>query len=150
MSKKKRSVIYENYVECFIDVDKNLQHLKHNHFRITLVALAFKSKIFVSTNIKSTFIFVFVFVFVVVVVFLIVDDSINLNFVVIVVKSKFFVISKVREICNKWHLCYYCKNFHKKIAKNCFNKKKFFNFRIVKIDDIVNVDNDISVFLKKI
>ena len=109
---KKRFVIYENYVECFIDVDKNLQHLKHNHFRITSAAFALKSKTFVSTNIKSTF--VFVFVFVVIVVFLIVDDLMNLNFAVIVVKNKFFVISKVREICNKWHLCYYCKNFHEK------------------------------------
>ena len=143
----KRPVTYEDYVECFTDVDKDLQHLKHNHPRATPAAPASKSKPSVPTNTKSTS----APVPVVAAVPLAAGDPMDLDSAMAAVKGKSLATPGVREICNKWHLCYYCKSFHEgKTAKDCPNKKKSFNLRVVEIDDAASIDGGVPVSSGKV
>jgi len=74
----------------------------------------------------------------------------NLSFVTIIVQGKSLAILEVKEIYNKWKLCYYYKLQHlSKIAKKCFNKKSFI-LRLVNLNDIVNVDEDVSQLARKV
>ena len=66
------------------------------------------------------------------------------------VKDKSLDVLGVRDIYNKWQLYYYCKESYKgKTVKNYLNKKKFFNLRIVDLDDIVNIDNNVFISSEK-
>jgi len=79
------------------------------------------------------------------------DESMNLNFIIIIVQDKTLIISEIKKICNKWKLCYYCKLQHlSKIIKECLNKK-FFTLHIMNIynNDIINIDEEISLSAKK-
>jgi len=84
------------------------------------------------------------------IVLVIVDKSINLSFVTIIVQGKSLAVLEVKEIYNKWKLCYYCKLQHSsKIAKKCLNKKSFI-LRLVDLNDIASVDEDVSQLARKV
>ena len=69
----------------------------------------------------------------------------NLSSAITAVQDKSISILKIKEICNKWKLCYYCKLQHlNKNAKECLNKK-FSIFCFVDIDDISSVDENVSL-----
>ena len=74
----------------------------------------------------------------------------NLNSAITAVQSKPIFTLKIKEICNKWKLCYYCKLQHlNKNVKECLNKK-FSTFHFVDIDDISSVDKDVSLTAEKV
>ncbi len=76
----------------------------------------------------------------------------NLSFVIVIVQDKTLIVSEIKKIYNKWKLCYYCKLQHlSKIAKECSNKK-FFTLRIMNIydNDVVNIDEEVSLFIRKV
>ncbi len=33
----------------------------------------------------------------------------NLNFIIIIIQDKIWIIFEIKKIYNKWKLCYYCK-----------------------------------------
>ena len=94
-----------------------------------------------------TFVFVISLVFTIPMTF---DESMNLSFVIVIVQDKSLAIPKVKEICNKWKLCYYYKLQHSsKTTKEYFNKKLFALY-FVDLDNIVNVDEDVSLLARKV
>ena len=153
---EKRFFIFQKYVQIFIEIDEKFQQLKYRQSRFVVSIIAFhfsKFKFFVVFNVNSLNIKFVVSIFVVVVTLIIsfvIDDLMNLSFIITIVQSKTLFISKMKKICNKWKLCYYCKFQHSsKIVKKCFNKK-FFNFRLVDLNDNVNIDENVSLFARKV
>ena len=150
-----KSTIFQEYAQIFAEIDEELQQFKHRQSRITttIVVVFTKSKIFsISINnfLRSKLIIVVFVVFVASVVFVMIDDSMNLSSAMTIVQDKTLVTSKVKEICNKWKLCYYCKLQHSsKIAKKCFNKKSSF-LRLVDLDDTSSIDENISLSTRKV
>ncbi len=76
----------------------------------------------------------------------------NLNFIIIIIQDKTLIISEIKKICNKWKLCYYCKLQHSsKIAKE-YSNKKLFTLHIMNVYDsnVVNIDEEVSLFIRKV
>ncbi len=73
-------------------------------------------------------------------------EPMDLDAAMAAVKGRSLDFPGVRDICNKWQLCYYCKESHKgKTAKDCPNKKKSSNLRIVDLDDTASIDGGVPV-----
>ena len=150
-----KSTIFQEYAQTFVEINKELQQLKHRQSQIiaTIVVVFAKSEIFsilINNSLRFKFIIVVFVVFVASVVFVMIDNFMNLSFVIIIVQDKTLVTSKVKEICNKWKLCYYCKLQHSsKIAKKYLNKKSSF-LRLVVLDDTSNINEDVSLSTKKV
>ena len=73
-------------------------------------------------------------------------DPMDLDSAIAVVAGKPLNTPGVRDICNKWQLCYYCKKQHPgKTAKECPNKKASFSLRVVDLDNDPNTDGGVSV-----
>ena len=149
---RKRSFIYEKYVTIFIEIDEKFQQLKHRQSRNVVSITIFNfQKLKISSNfLNIKFSSIVLVVVVTSIVFISSDDSMNLNFVMTIVQGKSLVTSKVKDICNKWKLCYYCKLQHSsKTIKKCSNKK-FFSFRVVDLNDNINIDEDVFVYTRKV
>ena len=87
-------------------------------------------------------------IFVAIIIFITIKDFINLSVVITITQEKFLKIFKIKEICNKFNLCYYCKKQHSsKIVKNCFNKT-LAQLRLTNLDDTLNNDKDIFIIKK--
>ena len=70
----------------------------------------------------------------------------NLNSAMAVISGKSLSVSEVRDICNKWNLCFYCKKKHLgKNAKECPNKKSLSSLHIVNLDNNLSTDDEVSV-----
>ncbi len=153
-----RSFIFYKWVQAFSDIDEELQQLKHRESRFIFVIISFikvksisalinnslNSKIIISVTVVSTVSSSLSFSFL--------DESMNLNFVIIIIQDKTLIVSEIKKICNKWKLCYYCKLQHSsKIIKECSNKK-FFTLHIMNIydNDVVSIDEEVSLFTRKI
>ena len=138
---------YDEYVACFTAVDNKMQHLKHLHPRATVPVPASKPKPSAPTSgpsaktaSSSTP------VPVVATVPLSAGEPMDLDAAMAAVKGKSLDVPGVRDICNKWQLCYYCKESHKgKTAKDCPNKKKSSNLRIVDLDNTASIDGGVPV-----
>ncbi len=62
-------------------------------------------------------------------------DPMDLSSAMATVKGQKLQTPGVREICNKWKLCYYCKLQHPgKNAQDCPNKSKS-TLRLMRLDD---------------
>ena len=153
---EKRFFIFQKYVQIFIEIDEKFQQLKYRQSRFVVSIIAFhfsKFKFFVVFNVNSLNIKFVVSIFVVVVTLIIsfvIDDLMNLSFIITIVQSKTLFISKMKKICNKWKLCYYCKFQHSsKIVKKYLNNF-FFNFSLVDLNDNVNIDENVSLFARKV
>ena len=153
---ERRLFIFQEYVQVFIEIDEKLQQLKYRQSRFVVSIIAFhfsKLKFFIVFNVDFLNIKFVVSIFIVVVTSIIsfvINNFMNLNFAMTIVQNKTLFISKMKKICNKWKLCYYCKIQHSsKIVKKCLNKK-FFNFRLVDLNDNVNIDENISLFARKV
>ena len=78
------------------------------------------------------------------------DDPMDLSSAITAVQGKPIFTSEIKEICNKWKLCYYCKlQYSGKNAKECLNKK-FSAFHLVDIDDISSVDGGVFIAVGKV
>ncbi len=76
----------------------------------------------------------------------------NLNFVIVIIQDKTLIIFKIKKICNKWKLCYYCKLQHSsKIIKE-YSNKKLFILHILNVydNDVVNINEEVSLFARKV
>ncbi len=76
----------------------------------------------------------------------------NLSFVIIIIQDKTLIIFKIKKICNKWKLYYYCKLQHSsKITKECLNKK-LFTLHIMNIydSDVININEEVLQFARKV
>ncbi len=153
-----RSFIFHQWVQAFSDIDEELQQLKHHQSRFVFIIILFikvksisastsnslSSKIIISVTVVSTVSSSFSLSSL--------NESMNLSFIIVIIQDKTLIVSEIKKICNKWKLCYYCKLQHSsKIAKECSNKK-FFTLRIMNIydSDIVNIDEEVSLFTRKV
>ena len=151
-SKKKRFFIYKKYVTIFIKIDEKFQQLKHRQSRNVVSITIFNSqKLKISSNLLNIKFFNIVFVVVVIsIVFISSDDSMNFNFVMTIVQDKSLVISRMKNIYNKWKFCYYCKFQHSSKTIEKYSNKKFFFFRVVDLNDNINIDEDVFVYTRKV
>ncbi len=153
-----RSFIFHQWVQAFFDIDEELQQLKHcqSHF-IFVIVLFIKVKSISASTSNSWDSKIIISVTVVLTVssslsFSLLDESMNLSFVIVIVQDKTLIVSEIKKICNKWKLCYYCKLQHlSKIAKECSNKK-FFTLRIMNVydSDVVSINEEVSLSAKKV
>lgn len=73
-------------------------------------------------------------------------EPMDLSTAIAAVKGKPLSVPGVKDICNKWQLCYYCKYQHPgKTAKECPNKKPF-NLRTFDLDDTANNDGGVPLY----
>jgi len=153
-----QSFIFHQWVQAFSDIDEEFQQLKHRQSRFVFVIITFikvKSISALTSNSWDSKIIISVTVISTVsssLSFLSLDESMNLNFVIIIVQNKTLIVSEIKKICNKWKLCYYCKLQHlSKITKECSNKK-LFTLHIMNIydSDIVSIDEEVLLSARKV
>ncbi len=153
-----QSFIFHQWIQAFFDIDEELQQLKHrqSHF-IFIIVLFIKVKNIsaLTSNSLSSKIITFVTVILTVSLFLsfsFLDELMNLNFIIIIIQDKTLIIFEIKKICNKWKLYYYCKLQHSsKIVKE-YSNKKLFTLHIMNIynSDVINIDEEISLFIRKV
>ena len=140
--------IFQDYVNTYLDIDNRIQQLHHwqSKFIITLIALGkLKFSQSSSASVLKSVITVSV-VSVTSAVTAVAGNLIDLNSVITVISGKSLSVSEVRDICNKWNLCFYCKKKHSgKNAKECLNKKSSSLLCVVNLDNNLNTDNEVSV-----
>ncbi len=153
-----QSFIFHQWVQAFFDIDEEFQQLKHHQSCFVFIIISFikvKSIFALTSNSLSSKIIIFVTVVLTIFSsfsFLSLDESMNLNFVIIIVQDKILIVSEIKKICNKWKLCYYCKLQHSsKITKECLNKK-LFTLHIMNVydSDVVNINEEVSLFARKV
>ncbi len=153
-----RSFIFHQWVQAFSDIDKEFQQLKHHQSCFVFIIILFiKVKSIFASISNSLNLKIIIFVTVILTIssslslsFL--NESMNLSFVIVIVQDKTLIISKIKKICNKWKLCYYCKLQHlSKIIKECSNKK-FFTLHIMNVYDnyVININEKVSLFARKV
>ncbi len=153
-----RSFIFHQWVQAFSDIDEEFQQLKHRQSHFVFIIVSFikvksisasisnslSSKIIISVTVVSTVFSSFSLSSF--------NESMNLNFVIVIVQDKILIVSEIKKICNKWKLCYYCKLQHSsKIAKECSNKK-LFTLHIMNIydSDVISIDEEVSLSVRKV
>ncbi len=153
-----RSFIFHQWVQAFSDINEEFQQLKHRQSRFVFVIVSFIKVKNISASISNSLSSkIITSVTVVLTVssslsFSSFDESMNLNFVIVIIQDKTLIVSEIKKICNKWKLCYYCKLQHlSKIAKECSNKK-FFTLHIMNIydNDVINIDEEVLLSAKKV
>ncbi len=146
----KKLFIFSKYVQAFLKIDEELQQLKHRQSRITISSfISSKLKFFTISIINSSSSKSILIVPVVFAASSEDDELMNLSSAMTAVQGKILAISEVKDICNKWKLCYYCKLQHpSKTVKECSNKK-FFTLRVTDMNDDVSIDDDVSLFARK-
>ncbi len=153
-----QSFIFHQWIQAFFDIDEELQQLKHHQSRFIFVIVSFvkvKSISALTSNSLSSKIIISVTVILTVSSSLSLssfDESMNLSFVIIIVQDKILIVFKIKKICNKWKLYYYCKLQHSsKIIKECSNKK-LFTLRIMNIydSDVISIDEEVSLSARKV
>ncbi len=147
----KKLFIFSKYVQAFSEIDEELQQLKHQQSRITISSfIPSKLKFFTTSIINSSSSKSILVVPVALAASSEDDELMNLSSAMTAVQSKALAISEVKDICNKWKLCYYCKLQHSsKTVKECSNKK-FFTLRVTDMNDDVSIDDDVSLFARKV
>ena len=143
-----KSIIFQDHVNTYLDIDNRIQQLRHwqPKFIITLTAsgkLKFSQSSSVSVLKSAITVSV---VSVTSAVAAVAGNPMDLNSAMAVISGKSLSVSGVRDICNKWNLCFYCKKKHPgKNAKECLNKKSLFSLHVVDLDDNLSTDSEVSV-----
>ena len=144
------SIFYE-YVQAFTETDKELQQLKHwQPCPSVHNAASLKFKFFTTSpsnlmGLKSAPV-----TSVALSTSVMRGEPMNLSSAMAAVWDKPLVNSEVRDICNKWNLCYYCKLQHSgKTAKKCLNRKPSF-LHIVNLENDASINNDVSLSAEKV
>ncbi len=153
-----RSFIFHQWVQAFSNIDEELQQLKHRQSHFIFIIISFikvKSISALTSNFWDSKIIIFVTVILTVSSSLslsLLDESMNLSFVIVIIQDKTLTVSEIKKICNKWKLCYYCKLQHlSKIIKECSNKK-LFTLHIMNVynNDVVNINEEVSLSARKV
>lgn len=151
----KRPSTFKEYVQAFAEMDEELQQLKHRQPRASAATPAASSKtkptpmgpinplgartataVPVIPAVPATSIST--------------GDPMDLSSAIAAVQGKPLSILGVKEICNKWKLCYYCKLQHPgKTAKECPNKKPF-TLCIMEVDNTASMDGGVSIHTGKV
>ena len=143
-----KSITFQDYVNAYLDIDDGIQQLHHQQlkFIITLTASGKpKSSQSSSASVLKSAITVSV-VSVTSAVAAAAGDPMDLNSAMAVISGKSLSVSGVRDICNKWNLCFYCKKKHPgKNAKECPNKKSLFSLHVIDLDNNLSTDDEVSV-----
>ncbi len=156
--KKIQSFIFHQWIQAFSDINEKFQQLKHHQSHFIFIIISFvkvksisalinnflSSKIIISVTVVSTISSSLSFSFF--------NKLMNLSFVIVIIQDKTLIIFEIKKIYNKWKFCYYCKLQHSsKIIKECSNKK-LFTLRIMNVydSDVVNINEEVSLFAKKI
>ncbi len=153
-----QSFIFHQWVQTFFNINEEFQQLKHHQSHFIFIIISFikvknisaltsnflSSNIIISITVVST---IFLFLS-----FSSFDESMNLNFIIVIIQDKILIISEIKKICNKWKLCYYFKLQHSsKIVKEHSNKK-LFTLHIMNVynSDIININEEVSLFTEKV
>ena len=144
------SIFYE-YVQAFTETDKELQQLKHRQPHPSVhstVSLKFKffmtspSNLMGSKSAPVTSVASFTPA--------VRGEPMDLSSAMAAVWGKPLATSEVRDICNKWNLCYYCKLQHSgKMAKECSNRKPP-SLRVVNLENDASINDNVSLSAEKV
>ncbi|KAI4089533.1 MAG: hypothetical protein L6R37_008026 [Teloschistes peruensis] len=143
-------VTFQDHVEAFSDVDAKIAQLKHRQPRSASTAGATnpprpKPSLSQSVPLSGSKSAPVVPVVAVTPVpsAIPVGDTMDLSSAITAVQGKPLSVSGVKDICNKWQLCYYCKQQHLgKTAKECPNKKPA-NLRAADLDNTASSDGGV-------
>ena len=153
--KDKQPSIFYKHVQVFTEIDEELQQFKHHQSCIIAAASAASVKLKTATtssnhSSEAKTITVVSTISVTSAVSVPADDFMNLSSAIAAVQGKSISILRIKKICNKWKLYYYCKLQHSnKNVKKCLNKK-FSIFCLVDIDDISSVDGGVPLTAGKV
>ena len=144
------SIFYE-YVQAFTETDEELQQLKHWQPHPSVHnAASLKFKFFMispsnSTGLKSVSV-----TSVAPSTSAVRGKPMDLSSAMAAVQSKPLVTSEVRDICNKWNLCYYYKLQHSgKTVKKCLNRKPS-SLYVVNLENDASINDDVLLFREKV
>ncbi len=102
-----RLFIFHQWVQAFFDIDEELQQLKYHQSRFVFVIISFikvKSISALTSNSLSSKIIISVTVVLTVsssLSLLFLNESMNLNFIIIIIQDKTLIVSEIKKICNK-------------------------------------------------
>ena len=153
--KGKQPFTFYKYVQIFTKTDKELQQFKHcqPHTIAAASAASVKPKTATTSSnysLEAKTIIVASTIPVTSIISVLIDDFMNLSSAITAVQGKSISILRIKEICNKWKLYYYCKLQHSnKNAKEYLNKK-FSTLHLVDINDISSVDEDVPLTAGKV
>ena len=143
-----KPITFQDHVNAYLNIDNGIQQLHHQQLKFTITLTAsgkLKSSQSSSAPVLKPAITVPV-VSVTPAVAAVAGDPMDLNSAMAVISGKSLSVPGVRDICNKWNLCFYCKKKHlSKNAKECLNKKSLSSLRVVDLDDNLSTDDGVSV-----
>ena len=143
-----KSITFQDHINAYLNIDNRIQQLHHWQlkFIITLTAsdkLKFSQSSSVSVLKSAITVSV---VSVTSAVAAVTGNLMDLNSAMTVISGKSLSVSEVRDICNKWNLCFYCKKKHLgKNAKECLNKKSLSSLHVVNLDNNLSTDSEVLV-----
>ena len=139
---------FQDHINAYLDIDDGIQQLRHWQPKFTTTPMAsgkLKSSQSSSAPVLKPATTVPV-VSVTPAVAAVAGDPMDLNSAMAVISGKSLSVPGVRDICNKWNLCFYCKKKHPgKNAKECPNKKSLSSLRVIDLDDNLSTDGGVSV-----
>ena len=143
-----KPITFQDHINAYLNIDDRIQQLRHQQLKFTITLTAsgkLKSSQSSSASVLKSAITVSV-VSVTSAVAAVAGDPMDLNSAMAVVSGKSLSVSGVRDICNKWNLCFYCKKKHlSKNAKECLNKKSLSSLHVVDLDNNLSTDSEVSV-----
>ena len=142
---------FYEYVQAFTETDEELQQLKHwqPHLSVHNTA-SLKSKSFMTSLSNSTGLKPAPVTSVAPSTPAVRGEPMDLSSAMAAVQGKPLVTPEVRDICNKWNLCYYCKLQHLgKTAKKCLNRKPS-SLYIIDLEDDASINDDVSLSAGKV
>ena len=144
------SIFYE-YVQAFTETDEELQQLKHWQPRPSVHnAASLKSKSFTTSPSNPTGLKSAPVTSVAPSIPAVRGEPMDLSSAMTAVWGKPLVTSEVRDICNKWNLCYYCKLQHLgKTVKKCLNRKPP-SLCVINLEDDASINDDVSLSAGKV
>jgi len=142
----KKPSTFPEYVQAFSETDEELQQLKHRQPRTTISSSTpSKPKSFTAPIINPSGSKPIPVVPVAPAASSGGGEPMDLSSAMAAVQGKALATPGVKDICNKWKLCYYCKLQHPgKTAKECPNKKSF-TLRVTDMNDDVSIDGGVSL-----
>ena len=144
------SIFYE-YVQAFTETDKELQQLKHQQPHPSVHnAASLWSKSFTTSPSNPMGLKPAPVTSVAPSTPAMRGEPMDLSSAMAAVQGKPLATPEVRDICNKWNLCYYCKLQHLgKTAKECLNRKPS-SLRIVDLENDASINSDVSLSAGKV
>ena len=144
------SIFYE-YVQAFTETDEELQQLKHwqPHPSVHNTA-SLKSKSFTTSPSNPMGLKPAPVTSVAPFTPAVRGEPMDLSSAMAAVQGKPLVTPEVRDICNKWNLCYYCKLQHPgKMTKKCLNRKPP-SLRVVDLENDASINDGVSLSAGKV